>query len=147
MVQITENKTSTENTTPRSQVTLSSNHQYYGRNITSEKAVQADAIAKSIANRVMNNSTYNTDLQKVSAAAETVTQYAMKEKYGADPNKYYRTPYGVSVSGNFTCAGTIRVLGRVLHFMGYEWQHVNANEWKHQWRVLVMDGKNRLCGC
>ena len=141
MVHITENKTSTENTTPRSQFTLSSNHQYYGGNITSEQAAQADAIAKSIANRVMNNSTYKTDLQKVSASAEIVAQYAMKGKYGADPNKYYRTPYGVFVSGNFTCAGTTRALGRVLHFMGYDWQHVNANEWKHQWCVLVMDGK------
>ena len=25
--------------------------------------------------------------------------------------------------------------------MGYEWTHVNENEWLHQWCVLEMDGK------
>lgn len=25
--------------------------------------------------------------------------------------------------------------------MGYEWTHVNENEWLHQWCVLEMDGR------
>lgn len=39
-------------------------HDYYGSTITAEQAAQADAIAKSIADEVMSNSTYTTDLQK-----------------------------------------------------------------------------------
>ena len=141
LVHITENEPPSQNISPRNQVKLSSNHQYYNENITAEQAAQADAIAKSIANRIMSNPNYKTDLQRVSAAAEIVAQYAMKGKYGADVNKYYRTPYGLFISGNYTCAGTTRALGKILDFMNFKWQHVNANEWKHQWCVLVMDNK------
>lgn len=40
-----------------------------------------------------------------------------------------------------TCAGMVRAMGRVLDFMGYEYVHVNENEWSHQWITLYMDGK------
>ena len=116
-------------------------HTYYNNHITADQAAQADAIAKSIADRITSNKAYTTDLERVSAAARIVAQYAAKGRYGADDNKYYRTPYGLFVTGNFTCAGTTRSLGRVLEFMGYEWTHVNENEWLHQWNVLYMDGK------
>lgn len=58
-----------------------------------------------------------------------------------EENNYYRTPYGVFIAKKFTCAGTATALGRVLEFMGYEWEHVNENKWLHQWCVLKMDGK------
>lgn len=116
-------------------------HDYYGSTITAEQAAQADAIAKSIANDVMSNAEYMTDLQKIQAAAKIVTAYGEKCKYGNDENKYYRSPYGVFISGNMTCAGMVRALGRVLDFMGYEYVHVNENEWSHQWIELKMDGK------
>ena len=141
LLHITGNETPVKNTSSQKKVALSDNHQYYNENITAEQAAQADAIAKSIANQIMNNPNYKTDLQKVQAAAGAVAKYAAKGKYGADSNKYYRTPYGVFITGNLTCAGTARALGRVLYFMGYEWQHVNENEWKHQWCVLTMDAK------
>ena len=116
-------------------------HTYYNNHCPSEGIAKADAIAKSIADRVMANPNYKTDLDKVSAAAREVAQYTARGKYGADANKYYRTPYGVFVTGNWTCAGSTRALGRVLDFMGYEWTHVNENEWLHQWNVLYMDGQ------
>lgn len=119
----------------------SSAHTYYNSNITAEQAAQADAIAKSIAEKIMSNSSYRTDLEKVSAAAEAVAQYADRGTYGTDNKKYYRTPYGLFVAGVFTCAGTARGLGRVLEFMGYQWQHTNENQWKHQWCVLTLDGQ------
>jgi len=141
LVHITENETPAKNTASLNQVKLSSKHQYYNENITAEQAAQADAVAKSIADKIMNNPNYKTDLQKVQAAAGAVAKYAAKGKYGADANKYYRTPYGVFITGNLTCAGTARALGRVLYFMGFEWQHTNENEWKHQWCMLTMDGR------
>lgn len=120
---------------------VASAHDYYGNTITAEQAAQADVIAKSIADNVMSNADYTTDLQKVQAAAKIVTAYGAKCKYGNDENKYYRSPYGVFISGNMTCAGMVRALGRVLDFMGYEYVHVNENEWSHQWIELTMDGK------
>ena len=123
------------------QMVFAYSHEYYNNHITSEQAAQADAIARSIANQIMSNKNYKTDLQRVQAATTIVAKYASLCKYGADANKYYRTPYGVFVSKNVTCAGTTRGLGRVLEFMGFEWKHVNENEWKHQWCVLTMDGQ------
>lgn len=116
-------------------------HTYYNDHISNEQAEQADTIAKAIAEKILSNKSYTTDLQRVSAAVDIVASYARKCIYGADENKYYRTPYGVFISGNFTCAGTTRALGRVLDFMGYEYTHVNENEWLHQWNVLYMDGQ------
>lgn len=116
-------------------------HNYYGSTITAEQAAQADAIAKSIADEVMANPAYKTDLDKVRAATREISRRIMNTTYGPDENKYYRSPYGVLVSGNSTCAGATRTVGRVLEFMGYEWTHVNENEWLHQWCVLEMDGR------
>lgn len=131
-------------------VSSSSNHNYY-KNCTQEQADQADAIAKQIADTVMGNPAYTTDLQKVDAAAQLVKSYCDKGVYGADENKYYRSPYGVFVSGNWTCAGGTRAMGRVLDFMGYEWTHVNENQWAHQWCILTLDGQigfaEGVCGC
>lgn len=115
-------------------------HNYY-RNCTQEQADQADAIAKQIADSIMSNAAYTTDLQRVTAAAQTVKSYCDSCVYGSDDNKYYRSPYGVFVAGVYTCAGSTRALGRVLDYMGYSWQHTNESKWVHQWCVLTMDGQ------
>lgn len=115
-------------------------HNYY-KGVTKEQAASADAVAQQIAESIMSNTAYTTDLQRVTAAAQAVASYCNNSVYGADANKYYRSPYGVFVAGVYTCAGSTRALGRVLDYMGYSWQHVNENKWVHQWCVLDMDGQ------
>ena len=115
-------------------------HSYY-KNLTQEQAEAADKVAQKIAQTIMSDERFNTDLLKVRAAANVVMQYCRRSAYGNDEKKYYRTPYGVFVAGIFTCAGATRALGRVLDFMGYDWQHANENQWSHQWCELTMDGK------
>lgn len=115
-------------------------HNYY-LHCTQEQAEQADAIAKQIADSIMSNAAYTTDLQRVTAAAQAVASYCNNSVYGADDNKYYRSPYGVFVAGVYTCAGSTRALGRVLDYMGYSWQHTNENKWVHQWCILTLDGQ------
>lgn len=117
-------------------------HHYYGSTISEAQIRQSEAIAKGIADSVLANSSYRTDSDKIRAAVAYVISYVMKGKYDNDENKYYRSPYGVFVSGNFTCAGLVRALGRVLDYMGYEWQHINENQWKHQWIEMNIDGKH-----
>lgn len=118
----------------------SSAHSYYA-SCTEEQAAQADAVAKQIADSVMGNASYTTDLQRVRAAAQMVKSYCDRAVYDTDENKYYRSPYGVFVSGQYTCAGSTRALGRVLDFMGFTWTHANENQWVHQWCILTMDGQ------
>lgn len=113
----------------------------YSRGLTAQQAAQADAVAQQIANAILANPAYSTDLQRVNAAAQAVAGFCARSAYGNDPNRYYRTPYGVFVAGVYTCAGSTRALGRVLDYMGYTWTHTNENQWSHQWCVLTMDGQ------
>ena len=119
----------------------SDTHNDYYKGLTKEQAAQADEVAKKIAQSIMSNKKLNTDLKRVNAAAQKVHEYCMKATYGNDEKKYYKGPYGVFITGNYTCAGAARALGRVLDFMGYKWTHINPNLWKHQWCELTMDGK------
>ena len=43
--------------------------------------------------------------------------------------------------GEYSCAGATRALGMVLECMGYKWEHVNPNQWTHQWCKVTMDGQ------
>ena len=121
--------------------TISSNSHNYYKGLTSNQAAQADLIAKSIADSIMGNPAYTSDIQRVTAAAQAVEAYKSKGIYGMDSTKYYRSPYGLFVAGVYTCAGTARSLGRVLDYMGYKWQHTNENQYRHQWCVVMMDGQ------
>lgn len=115
-------------------------HNYY-KGIPTEGAKAADAVARDIANSIMGNPEYKTDLEKVNAAAKIVAGYCEQIPFGMDEYKYYRSPYGVFVAGAYTCAGSTRALGRVLDFMGFSWNHTHENENRHQWCVLTMDGQ------
>ena len=115
-------------------------HKYY-TNISAEGIAQAEYEAQKIAHNILNDAMLKTDLQKVQMAADYVKTYCDRGVYGNDATKYYRSPYGVFVTGNYTCAGATRALGRVLDYMGMEWQHANENGWTHQWVIVNMDGQ------
>ena len=103
---------------------------------------QADAVARNIATRVLSDGSLTTDLDKIRKASSIIyREYIVNNTYGTDANKYYRGPYGVFIAGIHTCAGGARALGRVLDFMGYDWEHANPNQWTHQWCIVNMDGK------
>ena len=139
-----QNKTSASNTKanaePESVYTVNSVHNYY-TGVSSEVAQLSDQVASDIAASIMGNTAYTTDLQRVTVAAEMVKQYCDADTYGMDTTKYYRSPYGVFIAGVYTCAGSTRALGRILDYMGFEWQHTHENQNRHQWCVLTMDGQ------
>ena len=55
--------------------------------------------------------------------------------------KDYCTAYGVFIKGEYSCAGSTRALGLVLTCMGYQWKHINENQYSHQWCELNIDGR------
>lgn len=118
-------------------------HNYYGSTISEAQIAEAEAIVKSIADSIRNNPKYKNDIMRVKAATREVASRSAQHisLYGSDENKYYRSPYGVLVTGNFTCKGATRAVGRILDYMGDKWTHVNENKWLHQWCVVEMDGK------
>ena len=53
---------------------------------------------------------------------------------------HYNDPYGYLVSGVGSCAGCARATGLCLNILGIDYEHVNENQWSHQWcRVKVGD--------
>ena len=102
-----------------------------------EKNNQASAIAYQIARSIGGGS----DFDRVSRAAKAVSNYyyrGVHKESGLD----YRTPYGVFIKGESSCAGATRALIQVLEAMGYgNLTHANANSWSHQWVILTMDGQ------
>lgn len=103
---------------------------------TAQKEQQARSVAREIAASIKGK----TDLEKVQKAAVVVSRYCNDAQYTMS-GKDYATAYGVFVKGEYSCAGSTRALGMVLEYMGYRWEHVNPNQYTHQWCKLTMDGK------
>lgn len=114
-----------------------------------QKKEQARVIAQHIADVILSIDGL-TDLERVQNAAMIVYCYCNYCDYTMQ-GKDYATAYGVFIKGEFSCAGSTRALGMVLDCMGYQWQHVNENQYTHQWCVLTMDGKvgyaDGMAGC
>lgn len=104
-----------------------------------KKDKEASVIAKQIASEVLAKG-YTKDIDKVGEAASIVSSYYYKGVH-VESGLDYRTPYGVFVKGESSCAGATRALGQVLDELGYSWTHANENAWTHQWVILEMDGQ------
>lgn len=46
---------------------------------------------------------------------------------------HYNDPYGFFVSGVASCAGCTRATGLCLNMLGISYEHVNENQYTHQW--------------
>lgn len=115
-------------------------HNYY-KGLTEEQAAEAELHAQLLASLVLNNPANDTDLKKIQEAAQLIDLYCRKPPYEEAVGIDYRSPYGVFVTKNYTCAGETRALGRVLDYMGYSWIHAHENEDTHQWVIVNMDGQ------
>ena len=59
---------------------------------------------------------------------------------------HYNDPYGYFVAGVSSCAGCTRATGLCLNVLGISYEHVNENQWSHQWcRVKMDDGSYWIC--
>lgn len=81
-----------------------------------------------------------TDFEKVCIAADATAYYCSHATYTSD-DPDYSTPYGVFVKGVYTCSGATRALGMILDYLGFDWKHMNENQYTHQWCELRIDGK------
>ena len=59
---------------------------------------------------------------------------------------HYNDPYGYFVLDVASCAGCTRATGLCLNILGISYEHVNENQWGHQWcRVKMDDGSYWIC--
>lgn len=105
-----------------------------------EKDASALAVAQHIASVIPSD---RDDAERIAMAAHIVSHYSKFCGYTMS-GKDYRTPYGVFIKGEYSCAGSTRALGLVLTCMGYEWTHVNENQYSHQWCELTVNGRTLI---
>ena len=64
--------------------------------------------------------------------------------YSTD-DAHYNDPYGYLVLGVASCAGCTRTTGLCLNMLGISYEHVNENQWSHQWCRVDIDGTYWIC--
>ena len=60
-------------------------------------------------------------------------------------NAHYNDPYGYFVLGTASCAGCARATGLCLNILGMPYEHVNENQWSHQWCRVNVNGTYWIC--
>ena len=61
----------------------------------------------------------------------------------SDP--HYNDPYGYFVLGTASCAGCARATGLCLNILGIPYEHVNENQYSHQWCRVNINGTYWIC--
>ena len=109
--------------------------------------------AKKYAEYALNYPGVTTDLERIGIAASLVHS-CLKVRHGSSITQIvngqlvttmvpgYNRPFGTMITHYSSCAGDTRAMGLVLEYMGFEWYHVNADQWDHQWCVVYdVDGQ------
>lgn len=58
---------------------------------------------------------------------------------------HYNDPYGYFCLGVSSCAGCARATGLCLNMLEIPYEHVNENQWSHQWCRVNVDGTYWIC--
>lgn len=58
---------------------------------------------------------------------------------------HYNDPYGYFILGSASCAGCTRATGLCLNILGIPYEHVNENQYTHQWCRVNVDGTYWIC--
>ncbi len=58
---------------------------------------------------------------------------------------HYNDPYGYLVLGAASCAGCTRATGLCLNILGIPYEHVNENQYSHQWCRVNLGGVYWIC--
>lgn len=60
-------------------------------------------------------------------------------------DRHYNDPYGYFVLHVSSCAGCTRATGMCLNMLGIEYEHVNSNQYKHQWCRIKIGSEFWIC--
>lgn len=58
---------------------------------------------------------------------------------------HYNDPYGYFILNTASCAGCARATGLCLNILGIPYEHVNENQYSHQWCRVCIDGTYWIC--
>lgn len=108
--------------------------------LTDEENAQALAVARKLVEQINKELPNGSDFDRIAMAAELVSAEYYRGVH-VESGNYYHTAYGVFVKRESSCAGCCRALGLVLSCMGYQWTHMNENQWTHQWITVDIGGE------
>ena len=78
------------------------------------------------------------------AKAQAVYNYLVQYRNGLTYStsiKHYNDAYGFFVSKVASCAGCTRGTGLLMSLLGIQWEHINPNQWTHQWVRAKINGQ------
>lgn len=58
---------------------------------------------------------------------------------------HYNDPYGFFVTGDASCAGSTRATGLCMNMLGIPYEHVNEDQYGHQWTRVNVNGTYWIC--
>ena len=108
---------------------------------TDEQLAQAYAVALEIV-RPLAGLSKEEQLQGIAIAIRQIFENGMEYSMSAD---HYNDPYGYFVLGVASCAGCTRATGLCLNMLGIPYEHINENEYSHQWCRVNIDGTYWIC--
>ena len=111
------------------------------RKATDEQLAQAYAEAAKIVSPLINLSTEQ-QLQGIATALRARFDAGMT--YSME-SAHYNDPYGYLIEGSASCAGCTRATGLCLNMLGIPYEHVNENQYSHQWCRVNINGTYWIC--
>lgn len=82
---------------------------------------------------------------KLGGAASVLREYFDKHMTYTMRQAHYNDPYGYLVKNAASCAGSTRVTRMCLNNLGINSEHVNENQYGHQWARVRYGGKYWIC--
>ena len=111
------------------------------RGMTREQFVQAYNYAVEIV-RPLNG--YTDELQLMGITSQLRMLFDQGIEYSTTA-AHYDDVYGYFIDKKASCAGCTRATGLCLNILGYSYEHVNENEWSHQWCRVRLGNEYWIC--
>ena len=112
------------------------------RGMTDDEFKKAYAIAAKIAAPYAGQSRE----KQLEGIAKALYQFKNDKKIQySETVQHYNDVYGFYILNVSSCAGATRAVGLCLNILGIPYEHVNENQWSHQWCRVKIGRTNWLC--
>lgn len=118
-----------------------SNYKSLKKKMTDEEFAEAYAAALELVTPVAF-SPRSEQLKYIAVSLRAMFDQGMAYSMSAE---HYNDPYGYFVLGAASCAGCTRATGLCLNILGIPYEHVNENQYTHQWCRVEVDGEYWIC--
>ena len=83
--------------------------------------------------------------QQLQGITRALREYFDKGMSYSMKTAHYNDPYGYLVLKSASCAGCTRTAGMMLNMLGINYEHINENQYTHQWARVKIGKKYWIC--